>query len=211
MLWTLRGKTAWETGVILGIAESTVVKIARSASLKLGAPNKRCAALKAMKLGLLDEAEVPAECVAAAALGVDTGTGHPACDPQCWSRVGVQPGVLASLTFTHLATDCVEKDVAQPPARADGIAQTFSLRGRTTWQSNLSDAHLYLQWVWVIDEGGVMLIENPLNIATNIDMPAVGEQGQNPRAVLLECLSVIHRLDWHELVRQAGERVMPQG
>jgi DNA-binding CsgD family transcriptional regulator len=55
LLWALRGKSAWETATILGISEHTVVKIVRSAALKLEAPNKQAAAYKAMKLGLLDD------------------------------------------------------------------------------------------------------------------------------------------------------------
>jgi DNA-binding CsgD family transcriptional regulator len=48
--WTLEGKTAWEVGRILGIAENTVIRHAHSATQKLGCANKYHAAVKALKL-----------------------------------------------------------------------------------------------------------------------------------------------------------------
>lgn len=51
--WTMEGKTAWETGVILGISERTVVLHLQNAMHKLGAVNKHQAVLKALRLGLI--------------------------------------------------------------------------------------------------------------------------------------------------------------
>lgn len=53
MQWTLEGKTAWEVGRILGIAEDTVARHAHSATQKLGGANKHHAALRALRLGLI--------------------------------------------------------------------------------------------------------------------------------------------------------------
>jgi DNA-binding CsgD family transcriptional regulator len=52
--WTAAGKTAWETGQILSIAERTVVKHAASAATKLGCCNKHQAAVKAVQLKLIN-------------------------------------------------------------------------------------------------------------------------------------------------------------
>lgn len=51
--WTVEGKTSWEVGRILGIAENTVVRHAQNATHKLGCANKHHAAVKALRLGLI--------------------------------------------------------------------------------------------------------------------------------------------------------------
>jgi DNA-binding CsgD family transcriptional regulator len=51
--WAAEGKTAWETGMILSIAEATVVKILASAIRKLECANKPQAVVKALRLGLI--------------------------------------------------------------------------------------------------------------------------------------------------------------
>ena len=51
--WTSEGKTAWEIGEILGIAERTVVFHIENAKQKLGVFNKNQAVVKAIMLGLL--------------------------------------------------------------------------------------------------------------------------------------------------------------
>lgn len=51
--WTMEGKTAWELGRILGIAEQTAVRHTFNAARKLGCVNKHHAVVKAMRLGLI--------------------------------------------------------------------------------------------------------------------------------------------------------------
>jgi DNA-binding CsgD family transcriptional regulator len=51
--WTMDGKTAWELGCILGIAEQTAARHVHNASRKLGCVNKHQAVLKALRLGLI--------------------------------------------------------------------------------------------------------------------------------------------------------------
>ena len=51
--WTIEGKTAWELGRILGIAEHTAVRHTHSATKKLGCVNKHQAVLKALRLRLI--------------------------------------------------------------------------------------------------------------------------------------------------------------
>lgn len=51
--WTSEGKTSWEVGRILNIAENTVVRHAQSATHKLECTNKHHAAVKALRLGLI--------------------------------------------------------------------------------------------------------------------------------------------------------------
>lgn len=51
--WTMEGKTAWEVGSILGIAERTAVLHVNNAMHKLGCANKHQAVLKALRLGLI--------------------------------------------------------------------------------------------------------------------------------------------------------------
>jgi len=51
--WTMEGKTAWELGRILGIAEQTVVRHTYNATRKLGCVSKHQAVLKALRLELI--------------------------------------------------------------------------------------------------------------------------------------------------------------
>ena len=51
--WASAGKTAWETGVILGIKESTVSFFIDQVRVKLNAVNKTEAVAKAIKLNLI--------------------------------------------------------------------------------------------------------------------------------------------------------------
>lgn len=51
--WTMEGKTVWEVGRILGIAEDTVARHANSATQKLGCANKHHAAVTAVRFGLI--------------------------------------------------------------------------------------------------------------------------------------------------------------
>ena len=51
--WTMDGKTAWETAVLLGIAERTTVQHLQNAMKKLNCNSKHQAVLKALRLGLI--------------------------------------------------------------------------------------------------------------------------------------------------------------
>ena len=51
--WTLEGKTAWEVGKILGIAERTAVFHVNNAMHKLGCATKHQAAVRAERMGIL--------------------------------------------------------------------------------------------------------------------------------------------------------------
>jgi DNA-binding CsgD family transcriptional regulator len=51
--WTMEGKTAWEIGRILDIAEHTAVRHLYNATRKLGAVGKHQAVLRAYRLGLI--------------------------------------------------------------------------------------------------------------------------------------------------------------
>lgn len=53
LAWRMEGKTAWETGAILGISESTVVKYLCAATQKLGCVNKDHAVVTALRRGIL--------------------------------------------------------------------------------------------------------------------------------------------------------------
>lgn len=51
--WTMEGKTAWEVGRILGIAENTVIRHTHHATQKLGCTSKHHAVVKALRVGLI--------------------------------------------------------------------------------------------------------------------------------------------------------------
>jgi DNA-binding CsgD family transcriptional regulator len=51
--WTMEGKTAWEVGAIVGLAELTVVSYLRNAMRKLGCVSKHQAVVRALRLGLI--------------------------------------------------------------------------------------------------------------------------------------------------------------
>jgi DNA-binding CsgD family transcriptional regulator len=58
--WTSLGKTAWEVGRILGIAEHTAARHLHHASKKLGCVSKHQAVSRAQRLGLIG-ADLPGE------------------------------------------------------------------------------------------------------------------------------------------------------
>lgn len=51
--WTMEGKTAWEVGAIVGLAEATVVSYLRNAMRKLNCASKHQAVVRALRLGLI--------------------------------------------------------------------------------------------------------------------------------------------------------------
>lgn len=51
--WAAEGKTAWETGMLLSIAEGSVAKVLASAIRRLGCVTKPQAVVKALRLGLI--------------------------------------------------------------------------------------------------------------------------------------------------------------
>lgn len=53
LLWTARGKTAWEIAAILSLSQETVVHYLKSAGTKLSVHNKTHAVVKAILLGLI--------------------------------------------------------------------------------------------------------------------------------------------------------------
>ncbi len=53
LLWSARGKTAWEVATILNLSQETVVHYLKSAASKLGVHNKTHAVVKAILLGLI--------------------------------------------------------------------------------------------------------------------------------------------------------------
>ncbi len=54
--WAALGKSSWETGRILSISENTVIFHIKNAMKKLGTSNRMLAAVKAMQLGLIEQA-----------------------------------------------------------------------------------------------------------------------------------------------------------
>ena len=55
LAWSAEGKTAWETGVILGISDQTVISHLRNAQRKMRAANRVQAVAMAIRAGLLDD------------------------------------------------------------------------------------------------------------------------------------------------------------
>lgn len=53
LLWIAEGKTAWETGLILGVSESTVTAHAKSAMLKLDAATRPHLVARGFVVGIL--------------------------------------------------------------------------------------------------------------------------------------------------------------
>lgn len=53
LLWTARGKTAWEISIILGLSQDTVLHYLRGANERLGVCNKTHAVVKAIITGLI--------------------------------------------------------------------------------------------------------------------------------------------------------------
>lgn len=55
LAWVSRGKTSWETGMILGLSERTVNFHLRNASRKLNVYGRQASVTQAIRLGLLDQ------------------------------------------------------------------------------------------------------------------------------------------------------------
>lgn len=53
LCWTLKGKTAWEIGVILGISQSTVVTHLNNGREKFGVYSKHQAVIHALNQGII--------------------------------------------------------------------------------------------------------------------------------------------------------------
>jgi DNA-binding CsgD family transcriptional regulator len=53
LLWTARGKTAWEISNILNLSQQTVTAYLKSATQKLGVHSKTHAVVKAILFGLI--------------------------------------------------------------------------------------------------------------------------------------------------------------
>ncbi|ESW68127.1 LuxR family transcriptional regulator [Mesorhizobium sp. LSJC277A00] len=53
LMWTARGKSSWETGMILGISANTVNFHIKNIMTKLDAASRTVAAVKAIRLGLI--------------------------------------------------------------------------------------------------------------------------------------------------------------
>lgn len=56
--WTLKGKTAWEIGVILGISQSTVVTHLNNGRKKFGVYSKHQAVICALRLGVISSTQI---------------------------------------------------------------------------------------------------------------------------------------------------------
>ncbi|ESX81736.1 LuxR family transcriptional regulator [Mesorhizobium sp. LSHC412B00] len=54
ILWSSRGKSSWETGIILGITDNTVNFHLKNAMRKLGTTSRTVAAIKALSLGIIE-------------------------------------------------------------------------------------------------------------------------------------------------------------
>jgi DNA-binding CsgD family transcriptional regulator len=54
--WVARGKSSWDISIILNISENTVNFHLKNTMKKLGASRRSVAAIKAIKLGLIDPA-----------------------------------------------------------------------------------------------------------------------------------------------------------
>lgn len=57
--WVSKGKTSWETGLILGLAERTVNFHLRNACAKLKVYGRQAGVAQALRLGLLDASYRP--------------------------------------------------------------------------------------------------------------------------------------------------------
>ncbi|WP_292255492.1 LuxR C-terminal-related transcriptional regulator, partial [Mesorhizobium sp.] len=54
ILWTARGKSSWETGIIMHISSNTVNFHVKNAMRKLNAANRTVAAMKAVSFGIIE-------------------------------------------------------------------------------------------------------------------------------------------------------------
>lgn len=115
-------------------------------------------------------------------------------------------GDLAALRFVHGCTD-----VFPEGSGARGLAIIGATRhGTTRWvASRPAQPSVWVQWSWVHIQPGIVMLENPLELRSNIGI--VGPQGRRlstmESMIRLNC--VIHALGWHRVVRQASRPLPP--
>jgi hypothetical protein len=113
---------------------------------------------------------------------------------------------LAALRFAHGYTD-----VFPEGSGARGLAIIGATRhGTTTWVAGRpAHSSVWVEWSWVHIQPGIVMLENPLELQSNIGI--VGPQGQRlstmESMIRLNC--VIHSLGWHRVVRQASRPLPP--
>ncbi len=201
--WTIRGKTTWEVATILGISQHTVAAILRSAISRMEAPNKQSAALKAFQLGLLGEEvgnSVDSDIVKA---GPSEHGISKDLDVRTWPDVRMQIGALRDLCFEHLITDSLR---VLPPRHAG----RWALGGRTLWHSTVLRQRVGLQWPWVMDLSGLVMLEDPLAIETNVQVVNVEDELIGSGPPILERMHVLNSLRWQQVVADAFGVILPE-
>lgn len=202
--WALKGKTAWETAVILGTSESTAHKMLQSATKKLGAPNKSIAARMALELGLIHmdgtwmEERARARIAAAMDMPPSNWCGHdsrtPEHDPCTWSSVTVTEEEARCIEFDHVAT-------LEAKVPAAGIIEN-SRCGYTVWASRVMAGLAMMRWDWVAMASGVVLAVDPLCIHSNMFVLSGRSEfsHESKQKLLLACM--VGQLDWQRKVAE---------
>jgi len=196
--WTLRGKTAWETGVILGTSKHTAAKMLRSATSKLGANNKCAAAFKAFQLGLIsyedDDERTPSQ-------SAQTGRRpqHASVpDVDSWPCVWLSLEDISELTLQH-------DDTSQLPMPVDAGIGAATTYGCTTWSAQTRSGRVGIQWNWV-ETDGIVVMENPMALVSNAAMRLRCQVPTFESSLMLHLLSTINQLPWQEDVLKVLSR-----
>ncbi|MEJ6003692.1 helix-turn-helix transcriptional regulator [Paucibacter soli] len=185
LLWALRGKTAKETAKLLGASPNTASKMLRAAVVKMDAPNKFVAAMKASRLGMLEIVSIDSQADAARA----SASGHPGVlpvDPTTWPAVLIPLESVESLQFEHVETQIFDSDslsnTASPPP----------LVGYSFWSVDTPSGYIGLCWFWTVISFGVTALWDPMSIHSNLVATSSG-LGSSNRHVLA---SLVSRLPW---------------
>ena len=186
LYWTLQGKTAWEAGLILSTSEQTAFKMIRSATLKLGAPNKYAAALKAFRLGLLSEASESSQ---SNNLGVAN-----ALDVCTWRGLELTSEQLGALKFSELHSWSTEfKTISEG-------AQEKYMTGVTIWGTFFVGRPVGLQWKWGARDG-IIFAQDLLAVEANFTLEFSAENNRYTRQNFpLVLAGVVSILPWQEAV-----------
>ncbi len=185
LYWTLLGKTAWETALILDTTENTAAKMIQSATRKLGAANKYAAALKAFRLGLLPD-------VGENSSAIEADNAEETLDVNTWRHIELTLSQLNSLSFSEVHSWSTELKESHEGGQ-DGC-----ISGVTIWATFFVGTPVGIQWQWGASRGIVYAIDL-LEIGTNfsIEFPLNGAPYQTQQLALA---TLVAGIPWQESV-----------
>ncbi|HJV63474.1 MAG TPA: DUF4902 domain-containing protein [Albitalea sp.] len=107
---------------------------------------------------------------------------------------------LQALSFAHGHTEIFPHhpgvDAAIVGAQRHGITTWIATRAASTG--------VWLSWQWAQLESSVVMLLNPLNLRSNMEVIDTQDKRLNAIESMIHFNRVIHRLDWHRVIQRAN-------